>query len=256
MIYFLETLKSRNGILFYFGLICFIAALIFLLLSRFTSTQVLGINAWIKLFKFAVSIFLFVWAMAWYCAYLPNFDAKIYSWGITILFVFELFYIVFQAAKGQLSHFNISTSFYAAMYSLMAFAASTITIWTAYIGLLFFTNKFPELPDYYVWSIRLGILIFVIFAFEGFVMGSRLSHTIGGADGGPGLPILNWSTKYGDPRVAHFVGMHALQVLPIVSYYLFKDVKLTIGLSLIYGFLAFYVLAQALNGKPLIKINV
>ena len=70
------------------------------------------------------------------------------------------------------------------MYSLMGFATTMVTLYTAYVGLLFCLTRFPNLPDYYIWSIRFGILIFVVFAFEGFVMGSRLTHTIGGEMGG------------------------------------------------------------------------
>jgi hypothetical protein len=251
---FLETLKSRNETLFYFGLANLVLAFIFLILSQTTTTQVLGINAWIKPFKFAFSTVLYTFAMAWYCFYLKDFNVKMFSWAVILLLTFENSYIIFQAARGQLSHFNISTPVYAALYSGMAIAITILTLYTAYIGVLFFKNDFPELPIYYVWSIRLGILIFVIFAFEGFVMGSRLTHTIGGADGGTGLPLVNWSTKFGDPRIAHFIGMHALQVLPVLAFYVLKDIKMTILVSVLYGLLAVFTLVQALQGKPFVKV--
>ncbi len=201
----------------------------------------------------AFSTFLFAWAMAWYCFYLPSFNIKLFNWSVIILLGFEIVYIALQAGRGQLSHYNISTPTYAALYSLMAIAASLVTLYTAYVGVLFFVNEFPTLPNYYVWAIRLGIVIFVVFSFEGFVMGSKLTHTIGGPDGGEGIPLLNWSKRFGDPRVAHFIGMHALQVLPLLSFYLLKNLKATIVLSVLYGALALFTLLQALKGKPLFK---
>lgn len=253
MLNFIHELKSRNETLFYFGLICLLFSILFLVLTKITSTQVFNVSAWYKPFKFTFSTFLYAWAMAWYCAYLPQFNIKLFNWSVVILLGFEIIYIAIQAQLGQLSHFNVSSSFYASMYSLMAFAATAVTIYTAYVGILFFKGDFPMLPTYYLWAIRLGIFIFVIFAFEGFVMGSKLTHTIGGPDGGTGLPLLNWSTKFGDPRIAHFIGMHALQVLPFLSFYVFKNTKATFTLALIYALLATFTLIQALQGKPLIK---
>jgi hypothetical protein len=253
MIEFIQQVKARNETLFYYGLVCLGFSLVFLILTRLTSVQVYNVSAWYKPFKFAFSTFLFSWAMAWYCHYLTTFNIQLFNWTVIILLGFEIVYIAVQAGRGQLSHYNVGTPMYAALYSMMALAASIVTLYTAYVGLLFFTNGFPDLPNYYVWAIRFGILIFVVFSFQGFVMGSRLTHTIGGPDGGPGIPLLNWSTKYGDPRIAHFVGMHALQVLPLLSFYLLKNTKATIAISILYGLLAVWTLVKALEGKPLFK---
>jgi hypothetical protein len=253
MIDFLYHLKQRNETLFYYGFICLILSLVFLLLTKVTTTQVYNVNAWYKPFKFAFSTFLFAWAMAWYCYYLSNFNIKLFNWSVIILLGFEIFYIAFQANKGQLSHYNISTPVYSALYSMMALAASAVTIYTAYVGLLFFTNSFPELPNYYLWAIRFGIILFVIFSFEGFAMGSRLNHSVGALNDNSSWFIIGWSKTVGDLRVAHFIGMHALQVLPVLSFYVFKNTKLTLALSMLYGLLALLTLIQALQGKPLFK---
>lgn len=253
MINFIHHLKTRNETLFYYGLICLIFSIVFLILTKCTTTQVYHVNTWYKPFKFALSTFLFAWAMAWYCYYLPSFNIQFFNWTIIVLLGFEIVYIAIQAGRGQLSHYNLSTPLYSALYGMMALAATLVTLYTAYVGVLFFANTFPTLPHHYVWAIRLGILLFVIFSFEGFVMGSRLTHTIGGADGGNGIPVLNWSTTFGDPRIAHFIGMHALQILPILSFYLLKNTKATIAVSLLYALLAVFTLVQAMQGKPLFK---
>ncbi len=253
MIQFLETIKMRNETLYYFGWSNLLLAIVFLLLTQISTTQVYNVSAWYKPFKFALSIGMYAWTMAWYCYYLASFNINFFNWSVIVLLGFEIIYIAIQASKGQLSHYNLSTSVYSILYVMMALAASLVTIYTAYVGILFFANDFPSLPNYYLWAIRLGIIIFVIFSFQGFLMGSRLTHTIGGVDGGEGLPILNWSTKYGDPRIAHFIGMHALQVLPILSFYLLKNTKATFAISFLYLLIAVFTLIQALKGKPLFK---
>ena len=252
---FILNLKIRNEPLYYFGWTCLAISFLFLALTKLTNIQVFHVNAWYKPFKFAFSTFLFAWAMAWYCHYLPNFNIQFFNWTVIVLLGFEIIYIAFQASKGQLSHFNISTPMYASLYSMMAIAATLVTLYTAYVGLLFFTNHFPELPSYYIWSIRLGIIIFVIFAFEGFAMGSRMNHSVGAFNDNSNWFIVGWSKTVGDLRVSHFIGMHALQILPILSYFLLKNTKWTIGLSIVYGLLALTTLIQALQGKPLIKAD-
>lgn len=250
---FIFQLKERNETLFYYGLSCLVLSIVFLILAKFTTTQVFQVNAWYKPFKFAFSTFLYAWAMAWYCHYLPKFNIDVFNWAVIILLGFEIIYIAIQASKGQLSHFNVSTPLYAALFSMMAIAATLVTLYTAYIGILFFTKSFPELPNYYLWAIRWSIFIFVIFSFQGFLMGGRLSHTVGLVNDNSDLFIVGWSKLVGDLRVAHFIGMHALQVLPVLAYYVLKDTKLTFVVSILYGLLAVFTLVQALQGKPLLK---
>ncbi|MEZ7839010.1 MAG: hypothetical protein QMB13_06755, partial [Flavobacteriales bacterium] len=66
---FIKELKIRNESLFYFGLFCLSLSILFIVLTKLTTTQIHEVNAWFKPFKFAVSIGLFAWTMAWYCHY-------------------------------------------------------------------------------------------------------------------------------------------------------------------------------------------
>jgi hypothetical protein len=253
MIDFILQLKQRNETLFYFGLACFILAIVFFILTKVTTVEVYQVNAWYKPFKFAVSLGIYSWTMAWYCFYLKSFNITLFNWTVVALWSFEILYIAIQAGKGQLSHYNMSTPVYSILYALMAIAATVVTIYTAYIGVLFFTQSFPELPTYYIWGIRLGILLFVVFSFQGFAMGSRLNHSVGALNNNSNWFIVGWSKTVGDLRVSHFIGMHALQVLPLLSYYVLKNNKLTIGLFVLYSLLAVYTLIQAMQGKPFVK---
>ena len=164
---FLTELKSRNETLFYFGLICNLLALAFLVLSQITVIQVFKVNAWNKPLKFALSIGAYAWTMAWYCYYLPKFNLSLFNWTTVLLLGFELFYIAFQASRGQLSHYNVSNPLYSLLYGLMAVAASATAVYTAYIGWLFLQQEFspPPHPNFcvHLW----GEFFFLYFFFFG-----------------------------------------------------------------------------------------
>jgi hypothetical protein len=256
MITFIETLKMRSEPLFWFGVIFLICALVCAVFMSFTHNQVLGVNAYLKPLKFFASSQVLSWTLAWYIGYLPpRPDVAIATWIIIGVLCFQDAYIFAQAARVELSHFNVSTPFHTMMFGLMATTASTLTLAVLYIGLLFWRSSFPDLPGYYVWAIRLGMVIFVVFSFQGFAMGARLAHTVGAPDGGEGLPLLNWSRRFGDLRVAHFVGMHALQVLPLLAWYVLRSTKATFAVSALYLALAAFTWVQALQGRPLLSQN-
>ena len=100
MIDFFLSLKTRNETLYYFGWVCLLFAALFLILAKTTHTQVYGVNAWYKPFKFAFSTCTFAWAMAWYISYLPNFNTSFFNWSTVVLLGLEILYIALQASKG------------------------------------------------------------------------------------------------------------------------------------------------------------
>jgi hypothetical protein len=84
------------------------------------------------------------------------------------------------------------------------------------------------------------------------------SHTVGAADGGAGLPLVNWSRQHGDLRVAHFVGMHGLQVLPLAGYWIGRSrsqegakVASTAAVFLLYLSVMALLFWMAWQGHPL-----
>jgi hypothetical protein len=255
MIEFLSELKKRNAILFRFGWLCLLGVLVCMILyQRDTGFFVAGVNAWLKPLKFFFSVAIFSWTIAWYLHYLgkPG-KTKAYTWMVVIVMSFELFVITWQAANGRLSHFNISTALYAALFNAMGIAITVLTAWTAYIAYLFFKNKPTGLSATYLWGIRLGLIFFVIFSFEGGIMAQRLAHTVGNVDGSPGLPLLNWSRVYGDLRVAHFFGIHSLQVLPLVGHYLCTRKWQVLLFAALYFLFVVVLLVQALYKIPFIS---
>lgn len=104
--------------------------------------------------------------------------------------------------------------------------------------------------------------MFVVFSFLGGYMSAINTHNVGGEMGLSGLPLLNWSTIFGDIRVAHFFGIHSLQIIPILGFYVsnrftnLSQAKMIIwSVSIIYFSFICFTLFQALNGLPFISIH-
>lgn len=244
-----------------FGFLLVTAILASLML--FDSTQILGINRWIKPIKFSSSSAIFLFTVAVYLVYLKDFGAsqKIIAWGTMAIMIAEVFLIIMQAARGTTSHFNIAKPFDAIVFSAMGLMILTNTLLIVYLTILYFRADF-ELPNAVIWGMRLGLIVFLLGSIQGGFMSSQTGHAVGIADGGAGLPFVNWSTVGGDLRVAHFFGLHAFQIIPLFAVVLvyfqsrisfIKPTIFTVIFALLY-FGAFSLLfVQALLGKPLLK---
>lgn len=187
----------------------------------------LGVSVWEKPLKFAISALVYSVTWAWLIGQLHRFRRAAWWAGTAavVLLAIELVIIVGFAVVGETSHFNVTSPFHTAMWSVMAFSITVLWVATFVVSIILFRNPFADAAR--TLAVRAGALIALVGMALAFLMtgpnagqlndfqGVAGAHTVGMADGGPGLPILGWSTVAGDLRIPHFVGMHALQLIPL-----------------------------------------
>jgi hypothetical protein len=258
----LSDLYRRDRVLATAGWLMMAGLLIAALAAAVDARQVLGINLWIKPMKFFSSIGLFLWTMAWFMAETePRHQKRLSRIRATMVLamVGEVVLISMQAARGTTSHFNIRTTFDARVFDVMGAMIVANSIAVA----LFITTLRPINSDRagYLWGIRAGLVIFVLGSFQGFMMVANMGHGIPAPDGGPGLPFVNWSTSGGDLRVAHFIGLHALQVLPMTGFLLDRARAssaraIVTAVAVAWLLLVIAMVMLALSGRPLIPVSI
>ena len=253
-------LRQRNPLLYYVGMAHLVGAIIVLIPMAIDDTQILGIDRWIKPFKFFISSGIYLLTFAWLCGDLPpSRFIRIFASQIALALVIENVAITVQAARGVKSHFNFESLSGGIIFALMGFFILYSTIWVMIFTYRYFKTNLSELPRPYVLGARLGLLLFLLGSFLGGYMSAQPGHTVGAADGGPGLPLLNWSTGFGDLRVAHFFGLHGLQTLMLLNAFLAsQSLKTNQKIALVWaafvGILGFVVWAywEATQGVPLV----
>jgi hypothetical protein len=252
----------RNKVLAFMGFAFLVIAIVLGVYALFNTTEVLGVNAMIKPIKFCISTWIYAWTMAHLLYYVHNQNSVWwYSILASVVMVYENGVITVQAFRGQLSHFNKSDVVSGILYAIMGILIVWLTTATLVIALRFIFQKTYSINTAFALSIKIGLVMFVIFSFLGGYMSIINSHNIGGNMGDSGLPFVNWSTVFGDVRVAHFFGIHSLQGIPLMGFWISnrypetKNAKVMIWLvAVIYFLLVSYTFYQALQGMPFISI--
>jgi len=261
----MREVYRRNPVLALTGWLHVALLVLFVVLTFFDGRTVTGVNPWFKPAKFAVSIAVYTFTLAWFMPYLSHYrrTVRLISWGTAVVFVGEMICIVSQAARGVPSHFNLSTAYDASVFGMMGFLIIFNTL-LVLIALGLFFGRTAPLPPAYLWGIRLGIFLFFVASIEGYAMINNMAHTVGLPDGGDGLPVVNWSTRAGDLRIAHFLGFHALQILPLAGYSFSRwrtdavrrrAVAYVLALGLVYFAVFSLLFWQASAGRPLLAWN-
>ena len=237
---------------------------------------VTGAPAWLKPAKFAVSISIYAFTLAWMFSFLGAWrkTRRIVGWTTAIVMVLEMAIIALQAFRGTTSHFNAATPLDMSLGITMGIAIVTQTLSTIAVAAALWRQRFEDAA--LGWALRLGMTMTIVGAFTGGLMTAPTSqqlaaakagegmtiagaHTVGAPDGGPGLPGTGWSTEHGDLRVPHFLGLHALQALPLLALVLARRrvsdivrVRMVKVAAASYSGLFGILLTQALRGQSVL----
>jgi hypothetical protein len=259
--YWITEMHSRDSILTKASLVHLVLFALFSGLILVDSRTLLGLNVWIKPMKFALSIAVYMLTLALIMKYVKNVRVqKFVSYGTVVAMYVEMVIIATQAARGIKSHFNFDTALDASLYALMGMMIGFAMFCSIVLAIYLFRTKL-DLPEHLVIALRLGLLIFIFGAAIGGYMSSGTQHTVGGTEGGNGLPLINWSVEAGDLRVAHFFGLHALQLIPLFAYLASVSLestktkqRVTWLIVTIYTLMVIGLFVQALVGNPFISI--
>lgn len=226
-----------------------------------------AVNPWIKPIKFSLSFSTFAATISLFLAALriPEWQLKLARHAITGSVALEILSLGAQAWRSVYSpgSHTLADSLFAQLTNSMVMLNTAIVIWM--LVLFCATRVQARIVDYPMLSaIRYSMVIFLLGNAVGGYMLARGSHTVGASDGGTGLPFLNWSTVAGDLRIAHFIAIHAIQIVPLFAYVLsqmapvptvkqrrFAIAVVAIVVSLAVG--ATFV--QAATGRPLLPLR-
>lgn len=258
----LGILREKNSRLYYAALVHLAGAFVMLLLMTIDDTQILGINRWIKPFKFFISVAIYLATFGWLSGDLPKTRfIRLFSSQVILAMIVEMIIVVVQAGRGVKSHFNADTPVGVILYSIMGLFILYNTFWVIAFTYRYWKSPLGHLSSAYVLSARLGLILFLLGSVLGGYMSSQTGHTVGAADGGPGVPLLNWSTASGDLRIAHFLGLHGIHFLFLLYFFLSsqrledttKRAFVWLGFGLILT-LTFWTYVQALQGSPFLRL--
>ena len=238
--------------------------------ATFTDDRVLlGAPIWLKPFKFSVSFVLYAGTLAWMLSLLPR-RSRAAEWSaiaIVGVALVEMAIIVGQVVRGQTSHYNETTPLNAMLWAAMGAAIMVLFIGHFIIGVVVLRARIADRVA--ATGVRFGIGAALVGLLVAFPMTMQVpaedvagAHTIGARDGGPGLPVVGWSTVAGDLRIGHFVGLHSLQALPILAMLLTRfatrlDDRTKVRLLRVAGFayiaMTLILTWQALRGQSVVR---
>ncbi|HET7873081.1 MAG TPA: hypothetical protein VFL42_11260 [Terriglobales bacterium] len=218
------NLHSRDRLLSLFGWLLLASVPVFGVLGIMNAGAAHALLPWIKPVKFAVSFATFVWTASLFLGVLriPAWQRRLARHAMVVSIVLEMLALSGQAWRNAaVGSLNPVDYWLQQLTVAMVSVNTVVTVWL----LVVFCGKRARIKiadAAQIIAIRLGLIIFLAGNAVGGYMLARGSHTVGAADGGPGLPFVNWSTIGGDLRIAHFIAIHAIQIIPVFAWIVWK----------------------------------
>lgn len=234
-------------------------ALILLLID---TRLVAGEPPWIKPLKFDLSIAIYSLTMAWVLGPLSLALKTSVSRRIAAAMWIETAIIALQAARGVRSHFNVAAPFDIVCFQIMGLAILYNTWQIVRVLRAYLSADTAHIPAAQRRAMQLGLISLLIGSVLGGYMSAHMAHSVGVADGGPGLPLFGWSTRGGDLRIGHFLGLHGIQLLIFIQAWMgtrrvapLRQQQLLWLAFTLHAVATLALFALALRGLPLISLN-
>lgn len=243
-----------------------------------------GAPIWFKPLKFGVSVVIYTTSLLWILSHVTRWrrTARLMAFIVAANLTFDLAWIMIQTGRGVRSHFNISTAFDAKFYALVGASINLVMVMNLVAVVLVLLERLSNKT--FTAALTFGLLASVVGGFSAIPMITQTTaaqraqddsgvrrevaggHSFGVEEGGSGFPLLGWSTDGGDGRVPHFVGLHGLQLIPLIGVWIerryrdrFSDLRragMVAVIGLAYIGITLLLLWQALRGQSVIAPDV
>lgn len=276
-VYIMRFDDYRKQPLFWNGIAMALLTVAILPLLFLDTRTLLGVNVWIKPLKFSLSMGFYSLTTIWVLVrFLKDWKyQRQIQVALTITSLIEIVLITLQASRGEMSHFNVTTTWNQIVYSVMGTSISIFWVFHLWIVYRIFRKESipPSVRESLVWGLTIAGFGMIIGFFMTSPRSEQLeamklgifqtsgSHQFGSGDSGSGLFFFGWSTKIGDMRVPHFFGMHVMQIFVLFAAYLMNqrdsltNQKLIRITGILFLLMNIVMVTQTLNGESVFNLN-
>ena len=182
----------------------------------FDTREIRGVNVWVKPLKFMASLALFSLSTAWFIGLLPSARRHTRAMRFVVASIvvaggLEVAYITLQAALGQASHFNLGDRLHATLFQAMGAGALLLCVTQGVLAVQISRHARHDISPAWRLAVVRGLWLTLL-------LGAGAGVVLGGIQppAGSGVPVVGWHGA-ADLRPAHFLGMHAQQLLPLLG---------------------------------------